>query len=119
MAVVTLNAPPTIVTQPANLVVNPGKGASFSVVAGGTAPFTYQWRKNGVNIAGAVAATYTLASAQAASAGVYDVVVKNAAGSATSTSATLGVNTPVSIVTQPNALTVNPGGEAVFKVTAE
>jgi hypothetical protein len=117
-AVVTLNAPPTIVTQPVNLVANPGKGASFSVVAGGTAPFTYQWRKNGVNIAGAVAATYTLASAQAASAGVYDVVVKNAAGSATSTSATLGVNTPVSIVTQPNALTVNPGGEAVFKVTA-
>ncbi len=117
-ASVTLNVAPSIVSQPSGIVVNPGKAAAFTVVAGGTAPFTYQWRKNGVSISGATAATYTVASAQAANAGTYDVVVKNAAGSATSASATLGVNTAASIATQPTALTVNPGVEAIFKVTA-
>ena len=117
-ASVTLNAAPSIGTQPANLVVNPGKAAVFSVVAGGTAPLSYQWRRNGVNLKGATGATYTIGAAQTASAGTYDVVVKNVAGSVTSAGATLAVNAPVTIATQPTGLAVNPGAEAVFRVTA-
>ncbi|MBI3828673.1 MAG: PKD domain-containing protein, partial [Planctomycetes bacterium] len=53
---VTVNAPnqaPAITTQPANQTVTAGQTATFTVVASGTAPLTYQWKKNGANIAGA------------------------------------------------------------------
>ena len=59
VAILTVNSPPTITTQPANQSVAVGQTATFTVVASGTAPLTYQWQKNQVNIPGATAATYT------------------------------------------------------------
>jgi hypothetical protein len=50
---------PTITTQPVSQTVTAGQTASFTVVATGTAPLSYQWQKSGVNIAGATAASYT------------------------------------------------------------
>src|SRR5439155_1646557 len=50
---------PAITTQPANQTVTAGQTATFTVVATGTAPLGYQWQKNGANIAGATAASYT------------------------------------------------------------
>ena len=44
-----------ITTQPANHTVTAGQTATFSVVAGGTAPLSYQWQKNGWAIGGATA----------------------------------------------------------------
>ena len=77
---------PGITTQPASRTVSAGQSATFTVAASGTAPLSYQWRRNGGNIAGATAASYTLASAQLADNGaVFDVVVTNGFGSATST----------------------------------
>ena len=61
-ATLTVNAAviaPTITTQPVNQTVTAGATATFTVVAGGTAPLSYQWQKNGVNIAGATATSYT------------------------------------------------------------
>src|SRR5229473_2748645 len=40
---------PTITTQPASQTVTAGQTATFSVVAAGTAPLSYQWQKNGAN----------------------------------------------------------------------
>ncbi len=56
---------PSITSHPANRTVSPGQSASFTVVAGGTAPFTYRWQRNNVDIPGAAGAgaTYTLAVA--------------------------------------------------------
>jgi hypothetical protein len=54
--------------------VSVGANVSFSVVASGSS-LNYQWRKNGVNIGGANAATYTRSNAQSADAGNYSVVV--------------------------------------------
>ena len=48
-AALTVNAPPSITTPPADQVICAGQSATFSVTAGGTNP-TYQWRKNGGNI---------------------------------------------------------------------
>jgi hypothetical protein len=93
-AVLTVNIPtqaPTITTQPIASTVTAGSAASFSVVASGTAPFTYQWRKDGSPVSGATAATYTIASAATTDAGNYTVTVTNSAGSATSNAATLTV----------------------------
>src|SRR5258708_22034669 len=53
-ATLTVNTfPASIVTQPHNQTVNAGTSASFSVVASGTAPLTYQWQFNGTNLTGA------------------------------------------------------------------
>jgi len=53
---------PTITAPPANQTVTSGQTASFTVLAAGTAPLSYQWQKNSVNIAGATAASYTTPS---------------------------------------------------------
>jgi hypothetical protein len=117
-ATLTVNVPPVISTQPANLTVNSGQTATFSVVATGTPAPTYQWRKNGTNISGATGASYSIASAQTSDTGSYTVIITNAAGSATSNAATLTVNVPPVITTQPANLTVNSGQPATFSLAA-
>jgi sugar lactone lactonase YvrE len=86
-------SPPAITTQPANKTVTVGKTATFSVKATGTAPLSYQWRKNGANITGATSASYTTPPTTAADNGsLFSVVVSNSAGSVTSNNAMLTVN---------------------------
>jgi hypothetical protein len=96
MASLTVNAAavaPTITTQPANQTVTVGQTATFSVTATGTAPLSYQWQKNSVNISGATAASYTTPATVSGDNGAkFDVIVSNAAGSQTSAMATLTVN---------------------------
>src|SRR2546430_13809933 len=84
---------PTITAQPANQTVTAGQMATFAVVAGGTAPLSYQWQKNGANIAGATSASYTTpATATSDSGSAFAVVVTNTAGTVTSSTATLTVS---------------------------
>lgn len=117
---------PTILTQPASQVVAPGTNVSFSVVAGGTAPFNYQWKKAGVNIAGATNATIVLKAVTTAQAGSYTVLVSNSAGSVVSAAATLTVKqTPVTpepvapkILKQPISFTAVQGAKVALGVLA-
>jgi len=113
---------PTISTQPANQAVAVGQAATFSVTAGGTAPFTYQWLKNSANISGATAASYTTPATLAGDSGAkFDVVVSNSAGNATSTMAILTVSAATvapTISTQPVNQNVTVGQAATFTVTA-
>jgi MYXO-CTERM domain-containing protein len=74
---------PVITKQPENVTVDEGAPLSLSVTATGGS-LAYQWRKDGVNIAAANAATLTIAAAALSDAGSYDVVVSNPAGSVTS-----------------------------------
>src|SRR5207249_37482 len=74
---------PAVVTPPASTAVCPGQSATFSVVATGPGSLSYQWRKNGGNIAGATATAYNLSSVSAADAAAYDVVLANLCGSIT------------------------------------
>ena len=48
---------PTLAMQPASVTVAAGQTATFSVSASGTAPLSYQWRKNTTNVNGAMAAS--------------------------------------------------------------
>ena len=110
---------PSITTQPANRTVTAGQTATFSVTSGGTSPLSYQWRKNGTSIGGATASSYTTPATMSADNGAqYSVVVTNAAGSVTSSAATLTVNTPVTITSQPASQTVTVGQTATFSVSA-
>ncbi len=88
-------AAPVIVGQPQGQTVNVGLNATLAVNAAGTAPFTYQWKKDSVNVSGGTAATLVLTGVQAAQAGSYTVVVTNTAGSATSLPAVLVVDSNV------------------------
>ena len=91
-ATVVAATAPTITSQPSASSVAVGSAASLSVVAGGTAPLSYQWRKDGVAISGATSSTYTIASTKNSDAGSYTVVVTNSAGSVTSNSTVLTVS---------------------------
>ena len=111
-----------ITQQPENQSVTTGQTASFSVSATGTAPLAYQWKKNGTDIPGATASTYTTpATSNADNNAVFSVVVSNSASSATSTAASLTVTTGVlapSITSQPADLRVSAGQTASFSVKA-
>ncbi|WP_276504990.1 Ig-like domain repeat protein, partial [Terrimonas pollutisoli] len=102
----TVNSPPSIINQPLPQTVGAGCNTSFSVTANGTEPITYQWRKDGADIAGANSSTLTINNVAAADGGNYDVVVSNSCGTATSNAATLTVNSPlaVTLTSQTNAL---------------
>src|ERR1700751_1394346 len=112
---------PSITTQPANVTVAVGQTATFTVVANGTAPLTYQWTKGGMNV-GTNSATYTTAATTSADNGAQvQVTVSNSAGSTPSSVATLTVNaaaTKPSITTQPANVTVTVGQTATFTVVA-
>ena len=121
LTVTALTTPPTITTQPVSRTIPPGNPATFTVVATGASPLAYQWRKNGTAIAGATTATFTITGAQLSDNGAYTVVVTNALGSATSSAATLLVDSGAvapAITTQPVAQTATIGGNVSFSVAA-
>lgn len=110
-ATLTVNpAPPTITSQPQSITVNAGDSASFSVVAMGSAPLAYQWRKGGIAVSGATASTYAIPSTGTGDAGTYDVVVTNGAGGVTSAAVTLAINAAVSISVSPVSVSMQVGG---------
>jgi len=113
---------PTIVTQPTNQAVTAPQTATFSVAATGTAPLTYQWKKNGANISGATASSYTTPATTAADSGsTFQVVVSNSAGSAPSATVTLTVSAAAvapTITAQPTNQTVTAPQTATFSVAA-
>ena len=124
-ATLTVNpapVPPSITSQPANVTVTAPAAANFSVAANGDTPMSYQWRRNGVDIGGAINASYTLNPTAVTDNGAqFSVVVSNAAGTVTSAAATLTVNaasTPPSITTQPANVTVTAPAAANFSVVA-
>ena len=86
-----LRRPPEILTQPADQFSAPGESATFAVVADGTMPLNYQWRRGGTEIPGATSSEYTIDPVSEADAGEYDVVITNTDGTLTSDTATLTV----------------------------
>src|SRR6266404_4461645 len=105
---------PTITTAPLNQTVTAGQTASFTVVAAGTAPLGYQWQKNGVNIAGATAASYTTPLTTTADSGsTFAVVVTNTAGTVTSSAATLTVNPAPAPAIQVSPASLSFGNDVV------
>jgi len=84
--------PPSITSHPSSQAVNEGETASFSLSATGSAPFTYQWQKDGTSISGATAAVYTTPATTSSDNGaVFICVVTNSFGIDTSSGATLTV----------------------------
>ena len=99
---------PSIVDQPTNQTVTAGQTASFSAMAMGTAPLSYQWQRNGVNIVGATRSSYaTPATIVADSGTTFDVVVSDAIGTLTSNVVTLTVHPAAPGSLTPDAWSLN------------
>jgi hypothetical protein len=110
---------PEILTQPASLTVTEGDSVRFSVAANGTGPLEYQWYFGTNLLSGQSGTNLVLSQAGLTDAGAYVVVVKNPAGSVTSSPAVLTVN-PKLIVVPPFVLSapgVN-GGQIEFQFPA-
>jgi hypothetical protein len=118
-AILTIAGAPVITQQPVNDTVRVGERATFTVAATGTAPLSYRWQKNGVNISGAASASYMTPPATAGDSGAaFRCRVSNAAGSATSAPAILLVIVPPAITQQPVDANVHVGQTATFTVAA-
>jgi uncharacterized delta-60 repeat protein len=116
---------PSIITQPVSQTVHPMQTAVFSVVAGGTTPWSFQWYKDGVslndggNISGAQSSTLTLSSVSGGDVGAYWMVISNVYGSVTSAVAVLTVNLAVADSFNPGAngevecLALQPDGKII------
>jgi len=76
--------PPVIGAPPAGQAFTLGSAVTLSVGASGTGPLFYQWQFNGMNIAGANAASLALTNLSATNAGAYRVVITDAVGTVTS-----------------------------------
>jgi hypothetical protein len=100
-AVLTITAEavaPSISAQPASVSVAVGQSATFAVAATGTAPFTYQWLRNGTAITDATGASYqTPATTLADNGAKFTVRVTNAKGNVLSSEAGLSVSAGSSV----------------------
>lgn len=114
---IVVNQPIVINTQPSSQTVCSGANVTFTVTASGTVS-TYQWRKAGVNIPGAVSASYTITGVVTGDAGNYDVVLTGPCGTVASNTVTLTVNAVTAITQQPVSRSVCVGTAVTFSVTA-
>ncbi len=111
---------PSVTTQPVSADVTVGQTAVFSVSVAGTAPFNYQWQKNGIAVSGATSSIYTTPPTTAAdNRALFTVIVSNRAGSVTSSAATLNVSSAagLTIAVSPNTTTVSAGATQQFTPT--
>lgn len=96
-----LNGAPRITQQPASRTVEPDSPVTFTVVAVGSAPFSYQWRKNGVSIANANEDVFNIPAAAVTNAATYTVKITNSAGSVISDAAVLAVKPAAYVFSTP------------------
>ncbi|MFF2480014.1 S-layer homology domain-containing protein, partial [Paenibacillus sp. NPDC058071] len=127
-AALTVNSPPAITSQPSSSIISVGVDTTFSVTASNAT--SYQWQvdqgagfTNITNVApysGATTSTLTITGATADMSGyLYRVVASGLASpNAMSNSATLTVNSPPSITSQPSDTTIDENGTASFTAAA-
>ncbi|MGV3461495.1 MAG: immunoglobulin domain-containing protein [Flavobacterium sp.] len=103
---------PQITVHPSSVVACTGAGSSatFSITATGN-NLSYQWKKNGINISGATASSYTINNVSAADVAAYTVAVSNAAGAVISNAAYL--NTIIAVQPVDVSACLNAPGPTV------
>lgn len=107
-ALMNVRAPVVILFPPASITNRAGSNITFTVAARGSAPLRYQWRLNGVALAGETNATLLRGNIQIPDEGQYDVVVSNPVNSVLATAQlvvlvnpaiTIPPSTPITVVT--------------------
>ncbi len=120
---VVLPDPPTILLPRTDLTKKAGQSAVLSVTAHG-ANLTFQWQKNGVNLAnggnlsGVDTASLRMANLSASDMGAYRLVVSGDGGNITSQAIKLVVQSPPTITSQPRDVAVKRGATVRFAAGA-
>ena len=97
VATLTVTAqPPVVVLQPLSRATAPASTASFFALGSGTEPLFYQWQFNGTDLPAETNAALNVTAVDSTKAGLYHVVITNAAGAVTSANAQLTL-TPVAV----------------------
>jgi hypothetical protein len=99
------NGSPVLTVQPSSETVAAGAEVTYTAMAVGTQPLSYQWQLNGSDILGATSSALSL---QAVQSGNYSVVLNNSAGLVTSVVARMTVLIPSPILLAPS-YTLNGG----------
>ncbi len=127
-ATLSLNFPPSVTTNPSNSTVCTGAATSFTVAASNT-PTSYVWQvdngggyaniSNGGVYSNATTSTLNISSTTGLNGYLYRAIAVNGCGSSSpSTAATLSLNFPPSITTNPSAVVVCQGAATSFTVAA-
>jgi len=82
---------PGIVIPPVARVVAAGERVEFSVEIGDAGPATFQWQRDGVDIAGATRSALVIAATSSTDAGIYRVVIRVGSATYVSDGVTLSV----------------------------
>lgn len=114
----SLPAAAVITQQPISQTVDVGQDVTFSAIATGSPPPTFQWQKDGLDVLGATSRTLLLRSVQSSDSANYTVRVSNPCGTIGSTAARLTVRWPPKIVETPASLTRAEGETAGFTASA-
>jgi hypothetical protein len=123
-ASLTVQTPPNVTASPTGETVTAGSTASFTAAASGIPTPTVQWKvsTNGgatfTAISGATSTTYSFTAIAGQNNNQYEAVFTNAAGSATTATATLNVQFAPGVTANPTNQTVNSGNTATFTAAA-
>jgi hypothetical protein len=119
VANVTVLMAPSITNQSASTSVLAGQPLNLWVAASGTAPVSYGWYFQNAVISGATSSNLMISNAQQTNEGIYQVVVTNSVGAATSAVMFVRVDPAgPTIVSNPSSLTLPASSNATFAVTA-
>ena len=113
-----IQALPTITLSPVDGSATVGGVAQLRVAASGPGPLSYQWRFNGLLLAGATDSTLMLDPVRLENRGAYDAFVSNAGGSVFSGSASFSVIAPLIILEAPFSQISRGGSNVTFRVSA-
>jgi len=109
---------PTILEQPVGASLPEGESVTLSVLANGTSPLSYDWKKDGASLGAPDQDNLVLESISPADAGSYTVHITNTAGEIESDPAILEVWEAPVIMDSPSSVLADPGQEIVLNVTA-
>lgn len=124
-ATLTVNAAPaepvapSIEAHPASVTAGVGQTVTFTVVAFGTTPLGYQWRRNGVDIPDATGPSYQRAALAEDNDAAFDVVVTNAVGSVTSDAAILTVTSQTGANELGDIVAISAGAQHSLALRAD
>lgn len=109
---------PSIQENPVGATVVEGADYTFTVLANGSSPLSYDWQKNGVSLGAPDQPTLELKDITLDDAGPYSVVVTNTVDHAESDPVALEVWSVPEVTTSPDSALVDAGAQVVLSVTA-
>ncbi|MDN4165643.1 immunoglobulin domain-containing protein [Cytophagales bacterium LB-30] len=118
-ATVEVQASVRIEESPIAQAVCAGSNAQFNVAATGSGTLTYQWKKDGQLLDGAINPSLEITGTDESKVGLYSVVITGKCNEVESEPVSLSIATPVSILSQPTPSSICEGNSATLSVLAE